>query len=81
MKFKFKVTAHTPTSKGNGKMIHFVSQFNETIMAYINEKDYGLLDKYRLNTIHIMDLYPSRSADGLQLSIKLEQDIPNKELF
>lgn len=65
--------------KGYG--VVFTTNFGERISAYVNPDETELLNKYALETVHILDLYAYKGSDGVaRLGVRLEREL-NEVVF
>ena len=80
MKVKMKVVEHKnylneqKLVKGYG--IIFKTNFGDRISEYVPLEDEDLLDKYSVNSVHVLDVYPYKGSDGVaRMGVRLEREL------
>ena len=75
MKVRMKVVKHNVLQQYDGTQVQFMTQQGELISSFVSNKDTGLLTKYCLDSIHLVDVYAYKDKEGTaRLGLRLEHD-------
>lgn len=73
---KFKVKEHKKLQDNKGYIIDLETPFGQRLGAWISSTDTQLLQKYAVDTIHVLDCYAYKDRDQTaRLGVKLEHDV------
>lgn len=84
MKVKMKVVEHKtyPGEKGQvkGYGIVFKTNYGERNSVFVPPEDEDMLEKYDIDTVHIVDVYAYKGQDGVaRLGVRLERELVEEE--
>lgn len=75
MKVRFKIVKQDVMQQYDGTRVEFMTQQGEKISSFVSNKDTALLQKYRPDTVHLIDVYAYTDKSGAaRLGLRLEHD-------
>ncbi len=84
MKVKMKVVEHKtyPGEKGivKGYGVVLKTNYGERNSVFVPPEDEDMLDKYSINSVHVVDVYAYKGSDGVaRLGVRLERELEEED--